>query len=1304
MIREVLCNVTYKLISVFTLIAFAHHSSKAQINITTIGTPVSQNFDAMGNSATATLPNGFRVGAENPTWLNGTSVTNYAAGSSGTGILSSTSAGGTYNFANGVTATANDRSLGFLTSGLYSSPRSIIIQVQNNTGITITAFNIAWSFEKYRSGTRSFEWTFSHGIDGVNWTANSIGDQSYAADANNTTIFNPPMETNKAFSLTGISISQGGFYYFLLTFTGIGGSTNGQAIGIDNFSVTAVDIPTGPISSPTDFYRSRISGNWNSTSTWESSSDNLNWNIATAFPTSAANKIFIRNGHTVTLNSNTSADQLTIEAGATLAHPNSAIFSLDDGAGIDLEIFGTYQVNGRAPAGSGSATVYENGMIEVKSQITPNESDDIAIGATNPIGNRFTFLTNAVFHWNVNNGSVAFPTAGINYFTNTSERPIFRVSPPCGALGGGFGNNTIINGFFEVTSDNVTWQNSGQRLFRDGFGGNGNINLTGGSIEVTGNSSTNTRIEGAGSITMSGTATGVFINNSAEVSLESNYTFTGSGFNLTIRSGGWLNCGNQTINGSANFVIENGGRLGVGSAQGISASGASGNIQVTGIRTFNEGGIYIYNGSANQITGNGLPNTVTTLIIANTGAAGSNTVVLTSNNTTVTNLELNSGFFASGLNQNLNIASGGMINSNGGRNPNDPIAGTITFVSNGSTQGNQPGRPELYSVIINGGVDFNGTTPHNATILNTLQINNGGFIIGIDAPSYLPNSNLIYNSGTTYGRGSEWGNMAGLPGYPHNVIVQNGTNLNLASGTPVALETGGDLRIGSGSTPGYVTMGNLGLDLIIRGNLIIGGNNNNTNGSILTLSTTFGSDLFLHGNFSRNDGSFFTDNSRAVFLIGSSNVSISTPEAVAVSSSNTATQFFSFLFIEKASTTNTITLNCPVAVSNTLHLTSGQIVSSVNNLLILPAGANYTGGNNDNSYVTGPLRKIGNTAFRFPVGKAQFIGPAAQGTPTVGGFRPIEMSAPGNINDAYTAEFFVANANLLGPIAAPAAPTVVRVSSCEYWSLDRFAGSSNTALNVSIRWEARSKCNVGNYVTNPATIVVASSTGTPLLPGSGPWNNYGGAAVGTNAAGTVTWSNFNIFNTGRTPFALASINQNDNPLPFRFTSFSATGRSKLAQLDWSVNINANIVTYTVERSSDGRNFSPVYSVNSTVEAGVANYRHFDTSAPDGWNYYRLRAIDYQGETHFSAIQKVWLGSGSTFQMSPNPTRNTLNITLSATNNWQQVQITNAVGQVLLQQPALQGTRSIDLSKLPAGLYYLRLLGTGGTEVHSFIKE
>jgi hypothetical protein len=211
-------------------------SASGQIIITSTGTAFPQDFDSMGSSATATLPTGFRIGTD---WSTGTTATTLAFGTTGTGAVTGSSSGGTINWANGVTASATDRSLGFLNTGTFTSPKSIVLKLTNNTGATVTQLDITFDYEKSRSGTRQFDWTFFHGSTVTPSTSEIAGDQSYPADANNTTVSNPPTTIGKTVSLTGLSIADASDYYLKWTFTGLGGSTNGQGIGVDNFSVTA---------------------------------------------------------------------------------------------------------------------------------------------------------------------------------------------------------------------------------------------------------------------------------------------------------------------------------------------------------------------------------------------------------------------------------------------------------------------------------------------------------------------------------------------------------------------------------------------------------------------------------------------------------------------------------------------------------------------------------------------------------------------------------------------------------------------------------------------------------------------------------------------------------------------------------------------------------------------------------------------------------------------------------------------------------------------------------------------------------
>ena len=242
-----------------------------QQSIVTLGTAVTQNFTSLGSTAAATLPTGWRMGATSTStdWSSLQTATVLAAGTSGTGVLTGTSAGKAYNFANGVTASSTDRAIGFLTSSSFASPRSIIYAFTNNTGSTVNSLNLAWNYEKYRSGSRAFNMTFFHGSTTNPATSVTAGDQAYSADLNNTVISNPPLSAAKSFTITGLSIAIGSTYYLRWTYTGTGGSTNAQALGVDDFSITlntAVTPPTIALSSPAQTGASNIT---------QSSTDNI---------------------------------------------------------------------------------------------------------------------------------------------------------------------------------------------------------------------------------------------------------------------------------------------------------------------------------------------------------------------------------------------------------------------------------------------------------------------------------------------------------------------------------------------------------------------------------------------------------------------------------------------------------------------------------------------------------------------------------------------------------------------------------------------------------------------------------------------------------------------------------------------------------------------------------------------------------------------------------------------------------------------------------------------------------------------
>lgn len=276
-------------------------------SITSLGTAFTENFDSLDQGTNSTLPAGFRVNSTND-WTSGTTVVTVGYGTTGTGVVTGTSAGGTVNWGNGATGSATDRSLGFLTTGSFSSPRSIILKFTNNTGSTISKLDIGFDYEKYRSGTRQFDWTFFHGSAVSPATSAVAGDQSYAADANNTVVSNPPTTISKSVSLSGLSIANGSDYYLRWTYTGLAGSTNAQGLGVDNLSITASTTPVVTASAASSVTSSAATMNGNVTSDGGATitERGFYWKSGTGVTTANGTKVTVA-GTTGTFNSTLSS-------------------------------------------------------------------------------------------------------------------------------------------------------------------------------------------------------------------------------------------------------------------------------------------------------------------------------------------------------------------------------------------------------------------------------------------------------------------------------------------------------------------------------------------------------------------------------------------------------------------------------------------------------------------------------------------------------------------------------------------------------------------------------------------------------------------------------------------------------------------------------------------------------------------------------------------------------------------------------------------------------------------------------------
>lgn len=362
-------------------------------------------------------------------------------------------------------------------------------------------------------------------------------------------------------------------------------------------------------------------------------------------------------------------------------------------------------------------------------------------------------------------------------------------------------------------------------------------------------------------------------------------------------------------------------------------------------------------------------------------------------------------------------------------------------------------------------------------------------------------------------------------------------------------------------------------------------------------------------------------------------------------------------------------------VTTSLSFTSGIIQSSSGNELIFGDDAFWTGAKNT-SHVDGPVIKIGNDAFTFPVGDGSF-------------YAPIGMGAPSNTSDAFSTEYInspYSNTTTMGS-------GLDHVSINEHWILDRVNGSSN--VTVTLFWN---KFRHGG-VTSLVDMRVARWSGSQ-------WANHGnGNVTGNETAGSVTSS---AAITDFSPFTLGSSNTL-NPLPVSLISFDATPVNQSVKVVWATSNELNNDRYIVEKSYNGTEWSAIGTVKGLGNSNsVAQYSFIDAQPQLGIQYYRLKQVDLNGEFAYSEIKPVAFNHNQHIQVSlfPNPANNQVNINLPSNENMDaKLTVFNALGQVVLELSNLSATNfSFDCSNFETGIYNLELSFDGNVQHVKFLKQ
>ncbi len=644
-----------------TGIVYNTTSPAAGNQTTTVNPPSTQpTFTAFTNLGTASLTTNWTVGngagraiyisdgatfTDPSTGVSPTANTVYSGtgqqciylgtGTNTVGVTGLT-AGTTYYF-HGYEYNGGGATITYLTTTPAStSTATVTVPTTQSSAINFTTISAAGMTINWTSGNGANRIvrvnttnSFSSPVDGTSYSANSV----YTSGEK--TVYNG---TGATVSITGLSPATTYYveiYEYSGTGTGIVYLTTSPASGSQITSDASVS---------TDYFRSAVTGNWSATATWQSSHDSTTWNAATLVPTNAAKSITIVSGHTITVDVAETAVNLiidgtvtatvapTLTAGYNLVR-NGGKYTYVYASGVAIPLF-TWQTGSTCEL-TGAFTAAPTNSNQSFYNVTINGG-----GTTPNLSGGMTTVNGTLSVKSTGGG-----TNGLRLFTRGTSGTL-----TCGALDISAGKLEIIGGgTASATTGTLTVL--------------GDVNISGGTLSFgnNNNASAISVLNVGGNFSMSGTA---YITDSNTTSARLNFTKTGTqtfsktggfiwattnGIKITVNSGSTLDMGTSILNNSVltntAFTLSSGAGLIIGDANGISTSGATGNIQVTGTRSFSTGADYTYAGSSAQVTGNGIMNGVNNLTINNSaGVTLTGSVSYPVNGTlTVTSGDLSTG-------------------------------------------------------------------------------------------------------------------------------------------------------------------------------------------------------------------------------------------------------------------------------------------------------------------------------------------------------------------------------------------------------------------------------------------------------------------------------------------------------------------------------------------------------------------------------------------------------------------------------------------------------------------------------------
>lgn len=181
--------------------------------------------------------------------------------------------------------------------------------------------------------------------------------------------------------------------------------------------------------------------------------------------------------------------------------------------------------------------------------------------------------------------------------------------------------------------------------------------------------------------------------------------------------------------------------------------------------------------------------------------------------------------------------------------------------------------------------------------------------------------------------------------------------------------------------------------------------------------------------------------------------------------------------------------------------------------------------------------------------------------------------------------------------------------------------------------------------------------------------------------------------------SVGAINLSDKnaaPLPVTLISFTARPVAQYIELFWDVANEIDFSHYLVEKyNQNTAKWEAITEIQANgTDNGIQNYLYYDVNPIVGKNIYRLKMVDYNGSFEYSHSVVVIIGNellGAEFKVYPTASAQYVNIECQMMdhNSTRDFNVVNSQGQTLMNISLDRTNTQIDISALPAGLYFIQ---------------